>query len=99
MLDRPMQEDPLEGHCLGQADGTVVLRVAKRQQRSPQKRRVREVGMVIGKGAELDHGAMLPQGFRPGQTQIIGDRRTGNLIRRLISRHFFTATLKTLMWR
>ena len=30
--------------------------------------RMREIGMVIGKGAERDHGAMLPQGISRGQT-------------------------------
>ncbi len=93
MLDRPMYEDPLEGHCLGQADGTVLLCVAKRQQRSPQKRREREVGMVIGKGAELDHDAMLPQGIRSGQTQKFNGRKTGMPDTLLIAMRFFTATL------
>ena len=51
----------------GQADGTVLLRVAKRQQRSPQQRAVRKVGMVIGQRAECDHAAMLPQAMGRGQ--------------------------------
>jgi hypothetical protein len=30
---------------------------------------VREIRVAIGKGAELDHGLMVPQGFRCCQTQ------------------------------
>ncbi len=69
VLDRPVHEYTLECLCLGQADDSMVLRIAKRQQRRAQERRVRQVGMVIWKGAELDHGAMLPQGISRGQTQ------------------------------
>lgn len=64
-------EDALEGHGLGQADGTVLLRVAKRQQRRAQERRVPQVRMVIWKSAELDHGAMLPQQVSQGQSAIM----------------------------
>lgn len=94
-----MHEDTLERLGLGQTDGAVSLRVAQCQQCRAQQRRTCKVRMVIGKGAELDHGAMLPQGFRLDQTQKIGGRKKASLARRLIIHHIFTATLQTLMWR
>jgi hypothetical protein len=69
ILDSSMYENPLERHCLGQTDCLEFLSVLRRQQRRPQQRRTSQVRMVIGKGAELDHGAMLPQGFSQGQNQ------------------------------
>ena len=69
MLDSPVHKNALERHCLGQADGTMLLRVPKRQQPSTQHRRRGQVKMIIGKGAELDHGAMLPQDPPRCQTQ------------------------------
>ena len=63
VIDRPVDEGALECLRLGQADGPVVSGIALRQQRRAQKRRVRQVGMVIWKGAELDQGAMRPQRF------------------------------------
>jgi hypothetical protein len=47
----------------------MLLRVPKRQQPSTQQRRRGQVKMIIGKGAELDHGAMLPQDPPRCQTQ------------------------------
>ena len=70
MLDRPMDEDALERFGFGQPDCPMLLRVLQRQQSRSQKRRVRKVGMVIGKRAELDHSAMLPQGFPLGSVEI-----------------------------
>ncbi len=69
MRDCPMHEDALERLGLGQTDGPLLLRVLQRQQRRAQQRRVREIRVAIGKGAELDHGLMVPQGFRCCQTQ------------------------------
>lgn len=71
MLDRPMDEDALERLGFGQPDCPMLLRVLQRQQGRSQKRRVRKVGMVIGKRAELGDDAMLPQGFPLGQNQKI----------------------------
>lgn len=64
-----MNEDALERFGFGQPDCPMLLRMPQRQQSRSQKRRVRKVEMVIGKRAELDHGAMLPQGFWLGQSQ------------------------------
>ena len=64
-----MNEDTLERFGFGQPDCPMLLRMPQRQQSRSQKRRVRKVEMVIGKRAELDHGAMLPQGFWQGQNQ------------------------------
>jgi hypothetical protein len=61
VLNRPMDEDTLERLCLGQTDGPVFLHVLQRQLRGPQHWRMREIGMVIGKGTEFDHVGMLPQ--------------------------------------
>ncbi len=47
ILDRPMHEDTLEGLGLCQTDGTMLLRIAKRQQGRAQHERLREVGMVV----------------------------------------------------
>ena len=71
MLDRPMNEDALERFGFGQPNCSMLLRVLQCQQSRSQKRGVRKVGMVIGKRAELDHGAMLPQGFPLGQNQKV----------------------------
>ena len=38
VLNRQMNKDTLESHCLGQADCTVLLRVPKREQPSPLAR-------------------------------------------------------------
>ena len=74
ILGRPVHEARLECLRVGQADGPVVLGV---EQRRAQERRVRQVGMVIWKGAELDHGEMLPQRISRGQNQknplMVGD--------------------------
>ena len=77
MLDRPMDEDALERFRLGQSDGPVFLCILKRQQGRAQQWRLRKIGMVIGKGSELDHRTMLPQAISRGQTKsalIIHDR-------------------------
>ena len=64
-----MHEDAFERLRLGQTDGPMFLRILQRQQRRAQQGRIREVGVVIWQGAELNHGTMLPQGFRRGQTK------------------------------
>ena len=66
-----MNEDALERFGFGQPDCPMLLRMPQRQQSRSQKRRVRKVEMVIGKRAELDHGAMLPQPFWLGQNQKV----------------------------
>lgn len=71
----------------------MLSREPERQTGSPQQRRSCQVWIVSGKAAELDHGAMLPQGFRSGQPQIAGGCNIGNLARRLISHHFCSTTL------
>ena len=67
VFNRPVDKHPLERLRLGQADGPVFRSVLQRQHRRAQQSRMSEVGMVIGWGAERDHGAMLPQGFSRGQ--------------------------------
>ena len=69
MLNRPMHEDALERPGLGHTDGPVHQRVLQRQQRRTQQGQMREVRMIIGKGAELDHDGMLPQSNRRCQNQ------------------------------
>ena len=76
-----MHEDALESHGLGQTDGTVLLREAKCQQRSPQQRGTCQVRMVIRKGVKLDHGAMLPQKISRDQNQKSPDF-SGGLVKR-----------------
>lgn len=68
--DRPVHKDALECSSLGQANGVVLLRVAQRQLRCAQHWRMREIELVIGKGAELDHGAMLPQASAEPQSKV-----------------------------
>ena len=41
----------------------------ERHQRGAQQWRVHQVRMVVGKGAEFDHGLMLPQAISRGQNQ------------------------------
>ena len=69
MFNGPMHEDALErlGICLN--NGLVLLSVLQRPQRRAQQRRVREIRMVIGEGAELDLGLMVPEDFGASQTQ------------------------------
>jgi hypothetical protein len=60
---------------------------------------MRQIRMVIGTGAELDHGEMLPQEFLPGQTQIGDGYKIKIFFSCLIIHHFFNAFRQTLMWR
>lgn len=64
VFNRPMHEDPLKGLGLGQTDGSVFFRVSQCQQRSAQQRGMRQIGMIIRKGCELDHGLMVPRSGR-----------------------------------
>ena len=62
-----MHEDPLERHGLGQTYEPMLLGEPERLQCGTQQRGVGQVGMVVRKGAKLDHGMMVPQGIRSGQ--------------------------------
>ena len=84
VLDRLVHEDTLECLRLGLADGPMVLGIAKRQQRLAQKRRVRQVWMVIVKGAELDYKRCCHRAFGEAKR-----KKPPHL----------HATLQTLTWR
>ena len=64
VLDSPMDEDPLERLGLGEADRAVFLRVLQSQECCAQHGRMREIGMVIRKWAELDHVPFMAQAER-----------------------------------
>lgn len=59
-----MDEDPFERLGLGQTDRAMLLRVLQGQKCCAQHGRMREIGMVIRKWAELDHVPFMPQAER-----------------------------------